>query len=116
MEPRIVNLTLLNINKQLNDFIVKHPGRTYQRDLSNPAFRQSLVDYILSRVPNRCRSSEEKNKPLISTAALRTLDQEKLQIEKLIYQGYYHLRKNEVQNNLDCKSIVVEESYFASKL
>lgn len=60
MNNKVVNLTLLNVIKQLNDFITKHPGNTYQSDLSNSEFRQNLIDYVLLHIPNCYRSNEEE--------------------------------------------------------
>lgn len=109
MNNKVVNLTLLNVIKQLNNFIVKHPSKAYQSDLSNSEFRQNLIDYVLLRIPNRYNSNDEEKASASATAKI--LEQEKFQIEKLIYQGYYHLRKKEIY-----KDLFTDENYSVANL
>ena len=103
MNNKTVNLTLLNATKLLNEFIAKHPGKFYRKTLSNAEFRQNLIDYILIRIPNRYRSSEESIKSSFSTETIKIIDKEKLQIEKLIYQGFYYLIRNENKSIVEPK-------------
>jgi hypothetical protein len=116
MSNKTVNLTLLNTTKQLNEFIAKHPGKFYRKALSNHGFRQNLIDYILLRVPNRYRSTEESYKPTVSTETIKIADKEKLQIEKLIYQGFYYLIRNEDKSMSEQKTSSTDENSTFSSL
>lgn len=116
MNNKTVNLTLLNATKLLNEFIAKHPGKFYRKALSNAEFRQNLIDYILIRVPNRYRSSDEPIKSSFSSETIKIVDKERLQIEKLIYQGFYYLIRNKDKSILDQKPTSVEENTTFSKV
>lgn len=108
MNNKNVNLTLLNATNQLNEFIAKHPGKFYRKALSNAEFRQNIIDYILIRLPNRYRSSEESIKSS-SSETIKIIDKEKLQIEKLIYQGFYYLIRNKDKSILEPKPTSIDE-------
>lgn len=116
MSNKTVNLTLLNATKQLNEFIAKHPGKFYRKALSNQEFRQNLIDYILLRIPNRYRSPEESYKPIVSAETIKIVDKEKMQIEKLIYQGFYYLIRNEDKCIIEPKSTSGDEALNFSSL
>lgn len=116
MSNKTVNLTLLNTIKQLNEFIAKHPGKFYRKALTNQEFRQNLIDYIVLRIPNRYRSTEETHKSQVSAETIKIVDKEKLQIEKLIYQGFYYLIRNEDKSINIQKPITVEEASTFSSL
>ncbi len=116
MNNKNVNLTLLNSTKQLNEFIAKHPGKFYRKALSNAEFRQNLIDYILIRLPNRYRSSEESIKSSSSSETIKIIDKEKLQIEKLIYQGFYYLIRNKDKSILEPKTTSIDETLSYSKV
>lgn len=116
MNNKIVNLTLLNATKLLNEFIAKHPGKFYRKALSNTEFRQNLIDYILIRIPNRYRSSEESIKSSFYSEMIKIVDKEKLQIEKLIYQGFYYLIRNKDKSILDSKPASVDKVVFSTVL
>jgi hypothetical protein len=116
MNNKTVNLTLSNATKQLNEFIAKHPGKFYRKTLSNAGFRQNLIDYILIRLPNRYRSPEESIKSSFSSETIKIIDKEKLQIEKLIYQGFYYLIRNEDKSILEQKSSSKDQVLSLSKV
>ena len=116
MNNKTINLTLLNATKLLNEFIAKHPGKFYRKALSNAEFRQNLIDYILIRINNRYRSAEEPIKSAFSSENSKIIDKEKLQIEKLIYQGFYYLIRNENKSILEPKLTSNEETFPLSKV
>jgi hypothetical protein len=116
MNNKTVNLTLLNATKLLNEFIVKHPGKFYRKALSNAEFRQNLIDYILIRVPNRYRAADESIKASFSSETLKIIDKEKLQIEKLIYQGFYYLIRNENKSVIEPKYTTCDDTVPLAKV
>lgn len=116
MNNKTINLTLLNATKLLNEFIVKHPGKFYRKALSNAEFRQNLIDYILIRVPNRYRAADESIKSSFSTETIKIIDKEKLQIEKLIYQGFYYLIRNENKSVMEPKQTTFDDTVPLAKV
>ncbi|MEO8892967.1 MAG: hypothetical protein ABI417_15875 [Coleofasciculaceae cyanobacterium] len=116
MNNKTVNLTLLNATKLLHEFIAKHPGKFYRKALSNADFRQNLIDYILIRIPNRYRTVDDSIRSSFSTATIKIIDKEKLQIEKLIYQGFYYLIRNENKSIVESKQTTCDDKLPVAKV
>jgi hypothetical protein len=91
MTSTIVNLTLLKVNEELENFLDMAQEPYYQSALNDVEFRQKLTAFILNRLPNRYLTVEpEKAEGLNSTRFIFTT-QERLNIENLIHLGIYYL-------------------------
>lgn len=91
---KLVNLTLLRVNEELELLLDKHPDRTDQTQLQDPDFRQKLIAYVLNRIPNRYVAVEAENESSISSEFLIYSNQERLDMEKRIEQGIHSLTTN----------------------
>lgn len=101
MSMLIVNLTSLKVNGELENFLgTIYPDDAYQEILSNPELRQKLLDYILSRLPNRYAAlNSDKIISIYPTESLYCSTLEKLEIEELAQQGVSHLILSESSGN-----------------
>lgn len=99
MAMKLVNLTLLKVNEELENLLDKRPEVTYQAKLQDPDFRQKLIAYVLNRVPNRYVAVEAENESSISSEFLIYSNQERLDMEKRIYQGIYSLTTSDSNYN-----------------
>ena len=91
MATQIVNLTLLKVNEELNDFLELCPEQSYQSISTNNDLFQEIIVYVLNRITNRFLAIPEESLSLIAPQFLRISTQEKLEIENLISQGIYQL-------------------------
>lgn len=103
---KLVNLTLLRLNEELENLIDKHPKQTYQAQLKDPDFRQKLIAYVLNRIPNRYIAVEAENESSISSELLIYSNQERLDMEKKIYQGIYSLTSSDKNYNFSSATYI----------
>ena len=87
----VVNVTLMKVKEELDNFLEIYPNKLYQKTLTDPDLRQKLIAYILNRMPNRYLALELENISLISSQNFIFSTQEALEIENLIHQGIYYL-------------------------
>ena len=95
MAMTLVNLTLLKVNEEVENFLASYPDLVDRTTFKDPDFRPKLIAYVLSRISNRYVAIETKNEssnfsrlPVYST-------KEQLDIEERIYQGIFSLTKKE---------------------
>jgi hypothetical protein len=86
-----LNLTSLKVKKELEFFLRNHSAPNYQIIVKDTEFRQKLIFYILQRIPNQYLPIKLGEKLTISSQVIQCSSLEKIQIEKLIYQGFYRL-------------------------
>lgn len=91
MKDKKLNLTFLKVKKELETFLISHPGHKYQIIVKNSEFRKRLLVYVLQRIPNQYLPVNSAEKLKLSAQAVQCSSPEKLQIQKLIYQGFYQL-------------------------
>jgi hypothetical protein len=95
MTHELINLTLPLVLREIGDVLDEYPEHPYQSAFSIHEFRQKLIAYVLSQVPNQYaidgepaparRSSSQHSSPLA----------ERLYMETVIRGGILHiLREN----------------------
>lgn len=99
MTSTLVNLTLLRLNEELENFSDIYTDPTYQRTLKDPELRLKLIAYVLNRVPNRHIAVNPENASSISSEFLVSSTEESLKLENLIHQGIFEL--NQERNKRD---------------
>lgn len=101
MGTLIVNLTSLKVNGELESFLgTIYPNDAYQEILSHPKLRQKLLDYVLSKLPNRYAAlNSDKIISIYPTESLYCSTLEKLEIEELVQQGVSQLILSESGGN-----------------
>ena len=102
---RLVNLTLLKVNEEVENFLVSYPDLIDRTKLQDPNFRPKLVAYVLNRIPNRHVAIEPQNEASIFSQLSIYSTQEQLNIEKQIYQGIFSITKAEQKLNFDYLNI-----------
>jgi hypothetical protein len=100
MAMTLVNLTLLKVNEEVENFLASYPDLVDRTTLKDQNFRPQLLAYVLSRIPNRHIAIEAKNNYSISSPLPIYSTQEQLDIEKQIYQGIFALTKKEYSQEL----------------
>jgi hypothetical protein len=112
MVMTLVNVTLLKVNEELENFLASYPDLVDRTTLKDPSFRPKLIAYVLSRIPNRHVAIEAKNEssnfsrlPIYST-------QEQLDIEQRIYQGVFSLTKKEYDQELYSVCTRFDHNYY----
>lgn len=91
MAMTLVNLTLLKLNEELEIFLTNYPDLINRTMLKDPAFRPTLIAYVLSHIPNRYVALEVEKVATFYSKLPPASTQEQLDIEKSIYQGIYNL-------------------------
>jgi hypothetical protein len=100
MDITIVNLTLLKVNGELEDFSGKiYPAYTFQKILKSPKLRQQLLGYVLSRISNCYVALNSEKIISISPESLYCSTREKLEIKKLVQQGVVYLILSGINRN-----------------
>jgi hypothetical protein len=98
MTKTLVNLTISVVVKKLENILETYPHRPYQEAYANPDIRQTLIAYILSRIPNQYITVDEENPELIcSDSLLRSLERT-LHIESIIHQGIEKVLHEQVED------------------
>jgi Late competence development protein ComFB len=97
----LVNLTLLKVNEEVENFLASYPNLVDKNKLKDPTFRPNLIAYVLSRVPNRYVTIESQKESSIFPELTTYSTQEQLEIEKQIYQGVFYLTKKEQNSKFD---------------
>ncbi len=93
MTISIVNLTLLDVNAELENLLVFYPAQIQRKIIANPDLREKLLAYVLKRINNHYVARCKENIPIIPPHILYCSTLEQLEIEELIQQGIYYLLK-----------------------
>lgn len=94
MSYELINLTLPMVIQEIEDVLNEYPEHPYQIAFSIHEFRQKLIAYVLSQVPNQYAIVEE---PAPASRPIRhsSLIAERLYLETVIRGGILHiLREN----------------------
>lgn len=88
MSKTLVNLTITVVLKKLESILETYPHHPYQEAFANPDMRQTLIAYILSRIPNQYITLDEAEKPEVfgSDSLCRSLEGSS-NIEFIIHEG-----------------------------
>jgi hypothetical protein len=108
MTAKHLNLTLLKVNKELDTLESIHSSYTYRVLVRNPEFRQSLLDYILRRIPNHYLLIDSEKDSSIIAKVIKLTSQERYQIYQLIEQRISRLRQHDSHVN-DEKNLPMPE-------
>ncbi|GAB4193141.1 MAG: hypothetical protein Fur006_37980 [Coleofasciculaceae cyanobacterium] len=97
MDIKIVNLTLLKVNGELENFTETiYPAYTYQKILKNPQLRQKLLAYVSDKIPNHYVMLSWERIISMSPESLYFSNREKLEIKNLVQQGVVYLILSEL--------------------
>jgi hypothetical protein len=94
MTAKLLNLTLLKVNKELDTLESIHSSYTYKIIVRNPEFRKILSDYVLRRIPNHYLSIDSEQDSSIVAKVVNLTSRERQQIYQLIEQGITQIRQN----------------------
>ncbi|GBE91229.1 hypothetical protein [Nostoc cycadae] len=88
MTKTLINLTISIVIQELESILDTYPHHPYQEAFANPDIRQTLVAYILSRIPNQYITVDAAEKPEFncSESMCRSLERS-LHLESVIRQG-----------------------------
>ncbi|HBB32977.1 MAG TPA: hypothetical protein DDZ80_26975 [Cyanobacteria bacterium UBA8803] len=91
MALTIVNITLLKVRQEIEDFLESYPEQIYKLVVADKDLYQELVAYVLNRTTNRFLVIPEENVSSIQPESLILTTEERFNLEKLIFQGIYLL-------------------------
>lgn len=95
MSHKIVNLTLPVVLREVENFLEEYPKYSYKVAFSVEEFKQKLVAYVLSNVPNRYTVIDDSQEPIKDVKFVYSPFTERLYIENLIHGGILRiLREN----------------------
>lgn len=94
MTAKLLNLTLIKVNKELDTLEVMHSSYTCRVLFRNPEFRKSLLDYVLKQIPNQYLSIDSEQDSLIIAKVVQLTNQERRRIYRLIEQKIAQLRQD----------------------
>jgi hypothetical protein len=89
MSNTTVNLTISIVEAEAENVLHSYPYYPYQQAFSAPSLRQSLVAYVLSRVPSLYSVVEEQG--ALIEEMLHCPPDHRPQIETLVHRGIQHL-------------------------
>lgn len=112
MAMKLVNLTLLKVNEEVEIFLASYPDLVDRTTLKDQNFRPQLVAYVLSRIPNRHVAIDVNNEFSIYSPLPIYSTQEQLDIEKQIYRGIFALNKKEYDQELNSVCIRLDHNYY----
>ncbi|MBE9206623.1 late competence development ComFB family protein [Nostoc sp. LEGE 06077] len=88
MTKTLLNLTISLVVQELESILETYPHHPYQEAFANPDIKQTLIAYILSRIPNQYITVDEAEKAEFTCSeSLRRSLESTLQIESIIRQG-----------------------------
>jgi len=99
MTKTLVNLTITVVLKKLEKILETYPHHPYQEAFANPDIRQTLIAFVLSRVPNQYITLDEEEKPELfcSESLCRSLEATS-HIESIIHEGIDKVLCEESEN------------------
>jgi hypothetical protein len=99
MTKTIVNITITLVLKHLENILETYPHHPYQEAFANPDIRQTLIAYILSRIPNQYITLDQAEKPELfcSESLYRSLETTS-HIESIIHEGIEKVLHEQVEN------------------
>jgi hypothetical protein len=91
MLPRIINLTLLLVIKEIEDILEDYPEDPYQVAFSIPELRQKLILHVLNQLPSYYAILEEDQELPSNPKSLYSSLEEKVCMEILIRESIVEL-------------------------
>ena len=87
MQKHLVNITLGVVTEEVEIILESYPHYPYQQAFSPSGWRQDLIAYVLSRVPNKYTAIDSGESVANHTSQVRCSSEQLLQIENLIHTG-----------------------------
>lgn len=91
MANKLINLTLLKVNAEITRSLPTYPEDIHQKISQDSNFKNKLLAYVLTRIPNRYIATNEENIPAVLPKSVFYSLPEQIEIEELIQQGVYYL-------------------------
>jgi hypothetical protein len=91
MLPRIINLTLLLVIKEIEDILEDYPEDSYQVAFSIPELRQKLILHVVNQLPSYYAILEEDQELPSNPKSLYSSLEEKVCMEILIRESIVQL-------------------------
>lgn len=103
MEKQLFNLTLPIVNEEIENILSTYPNHPYQQAFSITGFRQDLLAYVLSRVPNKYTVFDGTKAPSSFPLSLPYPTKQLLDIEEYIHLGIRDILTVYNQNHRDTR-------------
>ena len=91
MLPRIINLTLLLVIKEIEDILEDYPEDSYQVAFSIPELRQKLILHVVNQLPSYYAILEEDQELPSNPKSLYSSLEQKVCMEILIRESIVQL-------------------------
>ncbi|MBE9042724.1 hypothetical protein IQ235_18345 [Oscillatoriales cyanobacterium LEGE 11467] len=91
MFPKLLNLTLLYVTKEVNQILNELPVYPYQQIFSDSYLRQTLMARVFSQIPNRYIVVDRRKTLPKQSILIQFTTEEQLQIENSIYEAIVDL-------------------------
>jgi hypothetical protein len=115
MTNKLINLTLLKVNAEIEGTLPTYPEDIYQKISQDSNFKNKLLAYVLTRIPNRYIATNEENIPEFWSESVFCSLHEQIEIEELIQQGVYYLvNKQETAYKFSRRSRKTDSAYSPS--
>ncbi len=101
MEKTIDNSLWPVVSEILDQVLEDYPSYPYRKALTNQDLRRTLIEHVLSQIPNWHPSKEEEDKPsLINSERVSISQENELHIRNIIRQEIAYL----IQQRAECVS------------
>lgn len=115
MTNKLINLTFLKVNAEIEGILPAYPEDIYQKNFQDSNFKNKLLAYVLTRLPNRYIATNEENIPIFWSQPASWSILEQIEIEELIQQGVYYLvNKQETAYKFSRRSRKTNSAYSPS--
>lgn len=92
MTNQLINLTFLKVNAEIEKNLSAYSSEEIHQKVSQDLnFKNKLLAYVLTRVPNRYIATNEENISTFWSQSTSWSILEQIEIEELIKQGVYYL-------------------------
>ena len=90
MGTKIINLTLSVVLEEIENTFNNYPNYPYQELSTFLDLNQSLINYVMSQIPNTYTFIEETQAPSNQGVLPHYSEEDRLHIENLIHRGIHH--------------------------
>lgn len=109
MSHQIINLTLPFVLQEIESILEDYPKYPYQVTFGIEKFRQKLIAYVLSNMPNRFTVIDDSEELFKDNKFLSHPIKERLHIENLIHKGIFHV----FRENADSLSFMMPQQSYS---
>lgn len=96
MASKIVNLALSVVTAEVEEFLSTHLDQVPSQTVRLPAVRQTLVAYVLTRIPGLYAKTDDIDYLAVDPKLLYSSHERQQQINMLMQQGVRQMRQDEL--------------------